>query len=88
MLASGKNGTLYIGVTNDLVRRIYEHRTASVDGFAKQHDVRTLVYFEISQDPNSAITRERKLKRRRRAWKIALIERDNPEWRDLYQDIA
>ncbi len=88
MLAAGKNGTLYTGVTNDLVRRIYQHRTGSVDGFTKRHGVKTLVYFEIYQDAYAAITREKKLKRWRRAWKIALIERDNPEWRDLYRDIA
>ena len=88
MLAAGKNGTLYTGVTNDLVRRICQHRTGSVDGFTKRHGVKTLVYFEIYQDAHAAITREKKLKRWRRAWKIALIERDNPEWRDLYQDIA
>ncbi len=88
MLAARMNGTLYVGVTNDLVRRVHEHRNGSVEGFTERYGVKSLVYFEIYQDAYAAITREKKLKRWRRAWKIALIERDNPEWRDLYQDIA
>ena len=88
MLAARKNGTLYVGVTNDLVRRVYEHRTGAAEGFTRRYDVKSLVYFEIHQDAAAAIAREKKLKRWRRAWKIALIERDNPDWRDLYQDIA
>ena len=88
MLAARMNGTLYVGVTNDLVRRVFEHRTGSVEGFTERYGVKSLVYFEIYQDADTAITREKKLKRWRRAWKIALIERDNPEWRDLYQDLA
>lgn len=88
ILAARKNGTLYVGVTNDLVRRVYEHRTGAAGGFTQRHDVKALVYFEIHQDAPAAITREKKLKRWRRAWKIALIERDNRDWRDLYQDIA
>jgi len=87
-LAARKNGTLYVGVTNDLVRRVYEHRTGAAEGFTRRYDVKSLVYFETHQDALGAIAREKKLKRWRRAWKIALIERDNPDWCDLYQDIA
>ena len=88
MLAARKNGTLYVGVTNDLVRRAYQHRSGAAGGFTHRHDVKILVYFEVHQDVVAAIAREKKLKRWRRAWKIALIERDNPDWRDLYQDIV
>ena len=88
MLASRRNGTLYIGVTNDLVRRAYEHREGFVDGFTRRHGVKTLVYFEAHDDVRIAIGREKTLKRWRRAWKIQLIERDNPDWRDLFDDIA
>ena len=88
ILASRPNGTLYIGVTNDLVRRAYEHREGLVDGFTKTHGVKTLVFFEPHDDIEHAIVREKRLKRWRRAWKIHLIERDNLEWRDLYDDIV
>ena len=88
MLAARKNGTLYTGVTNDLVRRVWEHRNGLAEGFTKRYDVKALVYFEIHQDAQGAIAREKKFKRWRRAWKIALIERDNPAWRDLYEEIA
>jgi putative endonuclease len=88
ILASRPNGTLYIGVTNDLVRRAYEHREGLVDGFTKTHGVKTLVYFEPHDNIEQAIVREKRLKRWRRAWKIQLIERDNPYWRDLFDDLA
>jgi len=88
ILASRPNGTLYIGVTNDLVRRAYEHREGLVDGFTKTHGVKTLVFFEPHDDIEHAIVREKRLKRWRRAWKIQLIERGNPEWRDLYDDVV
>ncbi len=84
ILASRPGGTLYVGVTNDLVRRTYEHREGQADGFTKTHGVKTLVYFEPHADIEHAIAREKRLKRWRRAWKIQLIERDNPDWRDLY----
>ena len=84
ILASRPNGTLYFGVTNDLVRRTYEHREGLVDGFTKNRGVKTLVFFEPYDDIEHAIVREKRLKRWRRAWKIQLIERDNPDWRDLY----
>jgi putative endonuclease len=88
MLASRLNGTLYIGVTNDLVRWVYEHRRRSVPGFTHRYDVDRLVWFEAHDEIRAAIQREKNLKHWVRSWKIALIERDNPSWRDLYDDIA
>ena len=88
LLASGRHGTLYLGVTNDLIRRIYEHRTKAVPGFTSRYGVNRLVWFESYGDPVSAITREKQIKKWRRDWKIALIERDNPDWADLYDAIA
>ena len=88
LLASKKHGTLYIGVTNDIVRRVYEHRTKVVRGFTSTYDVGKLVYFEIYEDPVSAIAREKELKKWRRDWKIRLIEEKNPEWVDLYPGIS
>jgi len=84
ILASRKHGTMYIGVTNDLIRRIYEHKEKLVPGFTRDHDVHKLVYYELYDDPESAITREKRLKKWKRDWKIELIERDNPHWDDLY----
>jgi putative endonuclease len=88
ILASGKHGTLYIGVTNDLVRRVHEHRTGVVEGFTQRHGIKTLVHFESFLDASAAIEREKKLKKWRRDWKIGLIERDNSDWADLYQSIT
>ena len=88
LLASRRNGTLYIGVTNDLVRRVYEHRLKVVKSFTKRHDVVRLVYFECFDDIEQAIHREKRLKKWTRAWKIMLIEKDNPDWIDLYPQIA
>ena len=88
LLASKKHGTLYLGVTNDLVRRTYEHRTKAVGGFTKHYDVDKLVWFEIYDDAVTAITREKELKKWRRDWKIRLIEETNPEWVDLYPGIS
>jgi putative endonuclease len=88
ILASKPNGTLYIGVTNDLVRRVYEHRTDAIDGFTKKYGVHQLVYYEVGNDIEGAIAREKVLKRWRRDWKKTLIERENPKWRDLYEDIC
>jgi putative endonuclease len=87
ILASKRNGTLYIGVTSDLVKRGWEHRTNAVDGFTKKYNVHKLVYYEVCDDMISAISRERQLKKWRRAWKLRLIEERNPEWRDLWQEI-
>jgi putative endonuclease len=87
ILASRRNGTLYVGVTNDLVRRVWEHRQG-VGGFTTKYGVTRLVYFEDTPDVTAAIQREKNLKHWSRAWKIALIERANPEWLDLYDEIA
>ncbi|MFZ3103114.1 MAG: GIY-YIG nuclease family protein [Smithella sp.] len=87
ILASRKKGTLYIGVTSDLARRIYEHKYDLVEGFTKQYKVHSLVYFEITESIESAIDREKKLKKWNREWKIRLIEKSNPEWRDLYSEL-
>ena len=87
LMASGRNGTLYVGVTNDLVRRVYEHRTNAVDGFTRQYGVHQLVWFEATDDINTAIRREKQLKNWKRDWKIALIEQTNPEWLDLYDGL-
>jgi putative endonuclease len=88
ILASRIGGTLYIGVTNDLIRRVYEHKTSTAESFTKQHDVNRLVYFERFDDVETAIHREKRLKKWSRAWKISLIEKDNPDWIDLYPEIA
>lgn len=87
ILASKKNGTLYIGVTSNLVKRIYEHKNHLVEGFTDQYDVTMLVWFEIYDTMEVAIGREKVLKRWNRGWKIELIEAKNPEWRDLYEEI-
>ncbi|MEY4744704.1 MAG: hypothetical protein RL272_649 [Candidatus Parcubacteria bacterium] len=83
ILASGKNGTLYVGVTADLQRRIAEHGAGTFDGFTKNYGVKTLVYWESTNDVRAAIEREKRLKRWVRRWKIELIERENPGWADL-----
>jgi len=88
VLASKRNGTLYIGVTSDLVKRAWEHKNGITGGFTKKYGVHLLVYYELFEDMNSAITREKQLKKWRRAWKIELIEKDNRDWRDLWPDIA
>lgn len=87
IMASRPNGTLYIGMTNDLVRRVYEHKEGLADGFTKRYGVKTLVYYEIHETAQQAIRREKTLKRWLRDWKIALIENDNPYWDDLYQHL-
>jgi putative endonuclease len=83
ILASRKHGTLYVGITNNLVQRAYQHKAKAVQGFTKRYDVRLLVYFEIFEDPVSAIAREKQLKKWKREWKIQLIEEKNPGWIDL-----
>ncbi len=88
ILASRIGGTLYIGVTNNLVRRVYEHKTGFADGFTKKYSVHRLVYFEQYGDIEAAILREKHLKKWKRAWKIQLIEELNPNWDDLYPQIA
>jgi len=87
ILASQRNGTLYIGVTSDLVQRIWEHKLDQVEGFTKKYHVHLLVYYEHHDDMDSAIRREKQLKKWNRAWKLRLIEEKNPEWNDLYEEI-
>ncbi len=84
ILSSKRNGTLYIGFTSDLVKRIYEHKSNIVDGFTKKYGVHDLVYFEQHQDVSEAITREKQIKKWNREWKMQLIEKNNPDWKDLY----
>jgi putative endonuclease len=88
ILASKVGGTLYIGVTNDLIRRVAEHCLKVMEGFTEKYDVVKLVYFEQFDDPENAIRREKRLKKWNRAWKIRLIEENNPNWDDLYPGIA
>lgn len=84
LLASRRNGTLYTGMTNDLSRRVWEHQAGYIKGFTSRYNVRTLVWFEHHTDVQAALTREKRIKRWRRAWKIELIEAANPNWKDLY----
>ena len=87
ILSSKQNGTIYIGVTSNLVQRIYQHKQGKIEGFTKKYDVNKLVYFEEHTGMESAIRREKQLKNWRRAWKIELIEKINPSWKDLYNKI-
>lgn len=87
ILASKRNGTLYVGVTNDLIRRVFEHRHGMLDGFTKRYHVHRLVYFEETDDVYTALSREKQLKRWRRRWKDELINRNNPLWQDLSTDL-
>nr|WP_210434129.1 GIY-YIG nuclease family protein [Sphingopyxis granuli] len=86
-MASQKNGTIYIGVTNDIIRRTYEHREGQLTGFSQKYRVKHLVHYEEFQDIRDAIQREKRLKKWNRAWKIQLIETQNPDWRDLWFDL-
>ena len=88
ILANKPGGTIYVGVTNDLVRRVHEHRTGAVDGFTKTYGIKSLVWFEIHDGIEAAIAREKQIKAWRRAWKISLIREFNPQWCDLYQMIC
>ena len=88
ILASKPKGTLYIGVTSDLVQRVWQHKNDFVEGFTKRYRVHTLVWYEVHGSMESAITREKALKKWRRAWKIELIEDANPVWLDLYDEIC
>ncbi len=87
LLASRRHGTLYAGVTSDLTARVWQHRHEVVEGFTHRHHVHLLVWFEVHDTMESAILREKAIKQWKRAWKIELIERMNPTWRDLYEDI-
>lgn len=88
MLASQRNGTLYIGVTSNLVKRVWEHRNHVVSGFTDRHDVGMLVFYEVHDCMESAIQREKLLKKWKRSWKVRLIEDRNPLWRDLWDEIV
>ena len=87
-MASARNGTLYVGVTSDLVKRIWQHKNDLADGFTKRYRIKNLVWYEIHEDVNVAITREKQIKEWKRDWKIELSEKSNPYWNDLYADIA
>ncbi len=88
ILASQRNGTLYTGVTSDLIRRVYQHKYNLIEGFTKEYQVHQLVYFEQHQEILEAIQREKRIKTWKRKWKLGLIEKDNPEWKDLYLEIT
>jgi putative endonuclease len=87
ILASKRNGTIYIGVTSNLTQRIWQHKNNQAEGFSKKHNIKQLVYFEQHETAENAITREKQLKKWNRAWKLKLIEKVNPEWKDLYEII-
>ena len=87
ILASKRNGTLYVGVTSDLVKRVWEHKSEHIEGFTKKYRVKILVYFESCDSIEEAIKREKQLKKWKRDWKINLIEKENPLWDDLYGEI-
>jgi putative endonuclease len=88
ILASKKRGALYVGVTSDLATRVARHRDGLIEGFTKRYFIRRLVYFECTTDVHAALNREKRLKKWRRAWKIELIEATNPEWKDLWDEVA
>lgn len=87
ILANNQNGTLYIGVTSDLVKRVWEHKNDLIEGFTRKYGVHQLVYYEMHTDMLTAITREKQLKKWNRAWKLELIEEKNPQWKDLWGEI-
>ena len=87
IMASKRNGTLYIGITSDLIKRVWQHKHKIVEGFTKKYNVTQLVYFEQYQDPENAIKREKRLKQYNRKWKMNLIEKTNPKWKDLYKEL-
>jgi len=88
ILASRRDGAIYVGITSDLVRRVYEHRIKAVPGFTSKYNITRLVWFEVYDDQISAISREKELKKWRGDWKVQLIEAQNPEWNDLYESIC
>jgi putative endonuclease len=88
IMASQRNGTLYVGVTSALVRRVWEHKEGLVEGFTKEHDIKLLVWYELHDSAESAITREKQIKKWNRAWKLRLIEETNPYWNDQYSQIC
>ncbi len=88
MMSSQRNGTLYVGVTSNLPRRVYEHKNGLIKRFSKRYHVHTLVWYESHETMENAIMREKNIKKWNRAWKLAMIERTNPTWRDLYEQIV
>lgn len=86
-MASERNGTLYTGITSNLLKRVWQHKNKLIPGFTEKYNVINLVYYEIYEDPVNAITREKQIKKWNRSWKIRLIEKDNPEWFDLYDSL-
>jgi putative endonuclease len=88
ILSSQRRGTLYVGVTSNLTKRVYEHKNGLVEGFAKKYGVHRLVYYEIAKDAETALSRERQMKKWNRAWKLRLIEKQNPEWADLFDSLT
>jgi len=88
MMASKYKGTLYIGVTNNLIKRVWEHKNGIFEGFTDKYGIKNLVYYEHTNSIEGAITREKRLKRYKRDWKIELIEKENPDWQDLYNKIC
>jgi putative endonuclease len=87
LVASERNGTLYVGVTSNLIKRVWEHKNDVVEGFSKKYGAHSLVWYEVHETMQSAIAREKAIKKWRRAWKLALIQNTNPYWRDLYADL-
>jgi putative endonuclease len=87
ILASARNGTLYIGMSSDFIGRVWQHKNDQADGFTKRYGVKTLVWFEVHEDVVAAITREKQIKEWKRIWKIVLIEKENPYWNDLYTSL-
>ena len=88
ILCNKRNGTLYTGVTSDLIKRVYEHKNNLIDGFTKKYNVHCMVWYEMHETAEAAINREKQIKKWNRKWKLELIEKDNPEWNDLYEDIC
>jgi putative endonuclease len=88
ILASQRNGTLYVGATSDLARRVFEHKEEAIEGFTKDYGVHRIAFYEFHETMNDALTREKRIKKWRRQWKLELIEQSNPQWRDLYADLA
>jgi putative endonuclease len=87
LVASERNGTLYVGVTSNLIKRVWEHKNDVVEGFSKKYGARSLVWYEVHETMQSAIARKKAIKKWRRAWKLALIQNTSPYWRDLYADL-
>jgi putative endonuclease len=88
ILASKRNGTLYVGMTDDLVRRVWQHRSGEIAGFTKNYDIKLLVWHEAHESRESAFIRERQIKKWNRTWKLELIEKENPAWRDLWDEVT